>query len=783
MACRPGLLAVVVFWLCVVSTQAGSITLVADGRAKCCIVSADEKSFEERDTFNWTPKTPFLKWAAEDLAGYIGKMGGVSVPVADQPVEGLLPILLGADPLVPKTPTPYGDAYVISVATNAIALKGESRRAVYYAAVDFLYRLGVRWYAPTEMGEVVPQRKTITVETGGVECAPDFATRRLWCRPPDELRWMYRNRLGDATIPAGHSLHGYAAGLPGWKDGKEGRSLHPEYYSVVNGTNGMWINLANPEVVRVVAGKAVESLQEEPRSGAQGGKKARGFISISPDDGFLQDERPEVVAMNSPGREPVLGMPSFSDAWFGFLTRVCAEVDRQAPGLDFKFGSLAYMNYILPPKKARPDPRIVPVIAPITLNRFVSMNTAGAPASDMLEPIVKGWIGASPRVGVYLYNFNLADMAMPYTRRLHWTKDIPRFFTLGIRDMCIESHPNWHTMMPGNYVAARLLWDTKTDITAELNAFYPDYYGSAASAMRRYDTTLENAYESTKVYAGGVWGMHRILTTSVMKELEEALLDAEKQAAGEGVFEDRVKVARFSLNFAKIWFAARDAMNRGDFAEAEDHGTAFVANYRDAYARYPVFFGKNVSWSPNIERYFELFHSRALTEAGRIAREGVIVCRIPDELSTCLEPVEAGVKPSGKAPDPEHAGWKPMKTYSSTLDEQGLPFFRGVIWHRFEFDLSADVKSAKSFRLWFGGVDSKVRGWLNGQDIGEQFAGSFRPVEFDVSAALEPEKNNLLVIAVDNTFPNEVGVGGIMRPVVIYSPRPATEQVSAVMDR
>ena len=751
---------------------ADRVILVKEGEARCCVVVGAEDAFQEPAKANWKPKAKLLEWAAEDLATYLGKMSGATVQVANKPVEGLLPIYVGcaAEEVVLASSTEFGDAYVVDVSEKRIILHGESRRAVYYAAAHLLHDLGVRWYAPKEIGEIVPTRKTIQVETGRTEYAPDFTTRRLWCRPPDELRWMYRNRLGDATIPAGHSLHGYGAYLPGWKEGKEGRARHPEYYNVIDGKCGYWINLAHPEVARIFATRGVELFRTGPR-GAAGGKQGIGMMSISPDDGFLRDERPEVVAMNSPGREPILGMPSFSDAWFTFLNRVCAEVEKQAPDLEFRFGSLAYMNYILPPEKEKPDPRIIPVIAPITFNRYVSMGTPGAPASELLEQIIKGWTEVSPRVAVYFYNFNLADMAMPYTRRVHWTTGLPKLYALGVRDMTIESHPNWHTMVPANYVAARLLWDVKTDVNVLLDEFYALYYGPAAEAMRRYDTILENAYETTMAFAGATWGMHRILTPDVMRQLDDALTEAEKQAAGRGVHEQRVEIVRFSLNFARIWFAARDALNRFNLAEAERHGAAFVANYQAGYAKYPLFFGKNLVWSPNIERYFELFHNRSLQDAGRVAREGTVLYQFPDEWLAHLEAVEGGARPSGRVPDAENDAWRPLKTFSASLDEQGLTFFRGVIWYRHEFELPREARGAKALHIWIGGVDSVTHVWLNGEDLGEHKVRSFGPLDVEITEALRREGRNTLVVAVDNTFPNELGTGGIMRPGLVYAPK------------
>lgn len=765
-----------VLWVGLIAAPArgATVTLVEKGVARCCIVVGTESDFSEPSAFNWTPKNPFLQWAAEDLAKYLGKISGATIPVGDKAVERLLPIYVGSAPgsaaTQPTTKrTEYGDTYSVDISPQRIVLHGESRRAVYYAAAQLLDDLGVRWYAPGTIGEVVPQRKSISIEADWREYSPDYNTRRLWCRPQEELRWMYRNRLGDATIPVGHSMHAYGAFLPGWKERKA--EQHPEYYSTVGGKSAYFPNMANPRVAEIFAKRAIEVLREGPRGSRQGGKQARGFISISPDDGYLKDERPEVVAMNSPGREPILGMPSFSDSWFGFLNRVCAEVDRQAPGLDFKFGSLAYMNYLLPPRKIKLDPRVIPVVAPIAFNRYVSIGTKGAPSSELLEDVFREWVAVSPRVGTYFYNFNLADMAMPYTRRVHWTNDIPRLYQMGIRDFTCESHPNWHTMMPGNFIAARLLWSVKTDVTKLLEEYYPAYYGPAAEAMRRYDTTLENAYETSKVFAGGTWGMHRILTPTVMSELDQAVTDAQRLAKGKGVYEQRVEIVRYSLNFATSYFAARDALHRTDLAEAEKQGAAFIANYRAGYAKYPDFFGKNVSWSPNIERYFELFHNRALKDAGRITREGTVVYVLPDELPTYLEAIEGGAKPSGRKPGPEKDPWRPLRTYSATLDEQGLTFFRGVLWHRHQFQLPATAANAKSLKIWFGGLDSKAHVWLNGQNLGEKYVGVFGFWEIDITAAIHRDKANDLLVSVDNTFPTEIGTGGIMRPVLIYTPK------------
>ena len=55
------------------------VALTSDGMPKCCVVVGKEDAFKEPAIFNWAPMDTLLKWAAEDLATYFGKMSGATV--------------------------------------------------------------------------------------------------------------------------------------------------------------------------------------------------------------------------------------------------------------------------------------------------------------------------------------------------------------------------------------------------------------------------------------------------------------------------------------------------------------------------------------------------------------------------------------------------------------------------------------------------------------------------------------------------------------------------------
>ena len=82
--------------------------------------------------------------------------------------------------------------------------------------------------------------------------------------------------------------------------------------------------------------------------------------------------------------------------------------------------------------------------------------------------------------------------------------------------------------------------------------------------------------------------------------------------------------------------------------------------------------------------------------------------------------------------------------------------------------------------LWFGGVDEQAKIWLNGKLLGQSDAegpglpgvrGAFRPFEFDVTGVVRFDTPNTLAVRIINRELNELGTGGIVAPVMLWSPR------------
>lgn len=216
-------------------TAHGEMFIVKDGVPQACIVLAD-------------PATRTAKLAAEQLQAFIAKMSGATLPVQTTPADGGVNIYIGRAATSVGVTTDglkYG-AYHVRSGDNWLALAGDDAEFVptepyrytkspadsqaaydkwtkltgekfglpnsqlcmhrgkgfwsedriwahdewgsFNAVVDFLRGQGCRWYVPHEIGEVVPENKTIPLPQVNKTVKPDFPMRA-----PDQYNRKFGN--------------------------------------------------------------------------------------------------------------------------------------------------------------------------------------------------------------------------------------------------------------------------------------------------------------------------------------------------------------------------------------------------------------------------------------------------------------------------------------------------------------------------------------------------------------------------------------------------------------
>lgn len=162
-----------------------------------------------------------------------------------------------------------------------------------------------------------------------------------------------------------------------------------------------------------------------------------------------------------------------------------------------------------------------------------------------------------------------------------------------------------------------------------------------------------------------------------------------------------------------------------------------------------------------------------------------------------------------KSEDDKSAYWNVPETKKSSLVEYGyndtysikvpgdwnsqdkiFQYYEGIVWYQRDFDI-ADLKNNKNYFIYFGAVNYVADVYINGKKIGSH-KGGFTPFNFEVPKELLKEKNNFLVVKVDNTRHHDEiptvntdwwNYGGITRDVkLVVTPDVFIEQYGLHLD-
>ena len=395
--------------------------------------------------------------------------------------------------------------------------EGGSLNAVY----EFLRGLGMRWYMPGELGEVVPEMKTIPLPAVDRIVWPTYPLRYLvgpaYANAPREaVLWGRRLRLnyGYELLGAGQKTHG----LSNVHARREMQEKHPEYYALIGGkrdvkTRGTGhVCFSSEGLQREAANyaRAVFDIYDEPT------------LQLSPQDGLRMCQCEKC------------GKLTPSDAVWGFLDRVAREVYKTHPGR-LLIGA-AYTSYRDPPEN----------ISRLSTNIAVRINNVGRPTLDVPERwewyqgLVTGWQAkaASGKI-IRVENNYYSTVIHPHII----ARDLQAMRGISLGEMNEVSHEKaaggqgqtWGN--PGLnhlnlYVNAAFLWDADQDLDALLDEYYTLFYGPAKKEMRSAFEYAEANYSREGKACMELPGRIRFVE----------LLQAARAAAGNTVYGKRVRL-------------------------------------------------------------------------------------------------------------------------------------------------------------------------------------------------------------------------------------------------
>ncbi len=560
------------------------IALVEEGRPVASIVLAQEP-------------TRSAQFAAAELQYHLAKMTGATLPLVTDSSELLGSAVLVGESAATRALGLTGDSfapqeYLIGFRPHALVLMGKdaddrgkldyqdpgtfpgdfAEQGTVYAVYDFLERFcDVRWYLPTELGEVVPQRDSVAVEGEDLRRRPAMAYRYVYmgeALPADLIGdtinheegyptldrrsarlFMRRMRQGGAAYNANHSFYGYYERF---------LDSHPEWFAQGHEGQPPQMCFSNQGFIDQVIADAREYFdtgKARPRAVAAGDYFA--LVPMDNDTWCLCDRcRARVL------EQPTRGHTSTSndtagDYIFGFINRVAREVKETHP--DKWLAALAYSRYVYPPT-AEPLEDNVSIMLCLPI-RF----TYSAQSQSNDHRILQAWTEESlerPKF-VWLYYCYPSLWAAkqdwrPYPGFFAHTvvQRFAEFHRSGVRGFFIEpsylAHGQRSPLMDQLelYLAYRLADDPDLDGDREIAEFFGRYYGPAAEPMRELYELMEATYADPANHPSGTVAQTELRAWTMLGTQERLrqygrLLSRARRLAREGTEAEQRRVALF----------------------------------------------------------------------------------------------------------------------------------------------------------------------------------------------------------------------------------------------
>jgi hypothetical protein len=416
----------------------------------------------------------------------------------------------------------------------AVGISDYDERGSLYAVYEFLENLGVRWYMPGDLGEVVPERKSIALSPVDKLVKPDFNYRDLGGYSPhfdggprDSVLWRLRMRfsMGEEIV----GLGGFAHSLNLIHGRDEVKQTHPDYFALYSGlraTNHMHSGapcLSSPGLFDSTVKYArfiFDTYTNQPA------------ISVMPNDGYVSLCQCELCKGKDTPERGYQGQ--LSDYVWDFTDRVARELYKTHP--DKKIINDAYGPYLLPPVKIEKfSPNVLVAICeqrfgyadPQTYALYMDIRKV------YLEKAAPGNLFTG---GHYLYTRPTGAFAgVPVFFPHMISKDLRALKGVSQGEFIeLSQGPQSAMHAPGInhlnvYVTGKLYWEADRDVDKMLDEYYKSFYGPAAKNMKKF---ME--------YCEANWPLMKTKVEPIDKALE-LLADARK-AAGDSVYGMRIDV-------------------------------------------------------------------------------------------------------------------------------------------------------------------------------------------------------------------------------------------------
>lgn len=736
-------------------TMSQGMDIVRDGRAGAVIVV--DKTAEDPKPSQPKRRRGFEcndLAAANVLADWVEKISGVKLAIVSQAPPSGSAIYVGTAAVNAglnlgdiDSPTREG-LRIIGDGQAKMLIAGQNETSTMKAVCRFLEELGCRYFMDNELGEVYPKRKTITVGRLNITEKPGLMLRKIWgSQWTGQSLWKIWNGAGGLPMATGHAWGRYV---------DEGLfETHSEYFALRDGQRrkGGWYCTSNPELRKIFARGVISKGESNP--------------SVSPPDGTGYCQCEGCRGQDDPDNiEPSSGRTSMTNRYVDFLDTVARDVAKVHP--DWLLSFYCYADYTQAPTLGRKlSPNLVAWIAPIRYSRYHRIGSPNSASRRQLAQVIDGWAAAVEHIAYRTYNYNLAECLVPFSKLSVWKHDIPYLAKKGCIGINLESLANWEIYGPYLYQSIRLAYDPDTDSDALMDDYFMKFYGSKpAPYMREYWLSIDQAFADMKCESGSFYALHLVYTPQFLRKLTGLVRSASDAARDNERHLARVAMTAQGLENAVQYIQVRDAMNRGDFTTAK-------RIYDELYARNEIEQEKGYGNHYTLNYLNRFLGGHVTAGASATAAPKRVLQVLPDRMKLNYDPEDNGLAKGYHKPDLDDSRWRQVATYSNTLNAQGLPDIKSIMWYRTSIDIPPPHGRLS---LFFTEVDGQeVTVYVNGSQVASLGKQARRkPFEMDITEAAKPGKN-MVAIRIDHRQITELFLGGIIRPVLLIA-KPTAEK-------
>ena len=445
------------------------------------------------------------------------------------------------------------NAFVIKSDEKNIYLIGSNEKTLRYAIYTLLEIWGFRKYTATD--NFIPKLKQVSFPKNSNQAyKPSFEYRALFypdCYDEDFRDWHKLDwHINDFGI-WGHSFYKLLNAKTYFK-------TNPEFFAYYEGQrNTESLCMTNDTVVEIITKKMSEIITQNPNA---------SFFSISQNDDDVYCECVRCKTLNEKHGGP-------QGSFYYFLNKIATQFPKT------KITTLAYLHTYHSPINLKIEPNIYTLFCPIQLNRGKAITEASNNASFL--DILKNWSTTAQHLYLWDYTVEFTNYLSPFPNLQTFSKNYQLYEQNQVKGLFVQGYAD----VPGDlyelrqYLLAKIIWNTKTDVEAVTNDFLNGFYGKAAPFVKEYIDLLtqyqEKANRYLDIYTDPIQNRNTFLSPDAMDQYDTIISQAEMAVHDNPTLVKRILKLRLALEyvyFEQAKFYGKD--KHGMFAgkNKEDQG-------------------------------------------------------------------------------------------------------------------------------------------------------------------------------------------------------------------